>query len=426
MIKNEDSSIQPLIQEKTGRISGYFRECGSNQPPNAVIDCFSSLFFQGRSDLVEIDRALEVIITSSWGQQNFNLIINNCCYLIIDCWSTEPKSLLFLEELVAVLDSVESLPKSYDRRRNKIRQLIKDYRQTELYVKLQFLVTLFNSELTTKLDTEALLSSLIPRYSYLYPYLLPDYEQISKLENLVTKLQEDCQKSFEFKLSQYIIYRTRLKQVASMKLLSRGADKVIYQSENPTLLSEKKTIITMKQYINKIERENTLLQLSQQFVSRNQIRNSYKEFKVDLYQYLIYDFQPRRSSYQFNHKLKQKIDSIFPQSNERTINQTLILQTCRQLLSFIILESAPSRNTKQFTELIKYFGTTQTVYLLIKIILICPEAKPDLAKKIFGLYLEYHGQKIKDTSWLVKILEQLLIAFSLYFGKIDVSIAKTI
>ncbi|HEY9770626.1 MAG TPA: hypothetical protein V6C71_19410 [Coleofasciculaceae cyanobacterium] len=37
----------------------------------------------------------------------------------------------------------------------------------------------------------------------------------------------------------------------------------------------------------------------------------------------------------------------------------------------------------------------------------------------------YQLQNIQDARWLIKSLEHLLIAFSIYFGNIDVSIASS-
>ncbi|MGB5634886.1 MAG: hypothetical protein WBM86_19175 [Waterburya sp.] len=102
------------------------------------------------------------------------------------------------------------------------------------------------------------------------------------------------------------------------------------------------------------------------------------------------------------------------------------LQTCRQLLSFLVTETAYPANSNNFAKLVVYLGSAQVALLLIKIILICPEAQPDLEKKLAILFITYQSRTIKDVFWFNKCLEHLLIAHGIYCGKIDVSIAKNI
>lgn len=61
-----------------------------------------------------------------------------------------------------------------------------------------------------------------------------------------------------------------------------------------------------------------------------------------------------------------------------------------------------------------------------KIVLICPESKPDLERKICSLVARYQLQNVRDFPWLIKSLEHLLIVFSVYYGSIDVPKAKSV
>ena len=209
-------------------------------------------------------------------------------------------------------------------------------------------------------------------------------------------------------------------------MLSKGAGKVITRVKNPTLLSERSITAAIKQFVGLIDGKNTLLQLSQKFIARSKVHYSYREYKQDLYQYLISNLTPRTGNSQFQSKLKQKIENIFLQANSRQINNTLILQTCRQLLSFFVTETTSSPDLNSFAKLVVYLGSAQAVLLLVKIILICPEAQPDLEKKLAILFTAYQSREIKDVFWYVKCLEHFLIAHSIYCGEIDVSIAKSI
>lgn len=426
MIRDRDNSIGRSIERETSILYEYLAECAVSQPPEMVINQIGSLFSLGNHENTEIVKVWEKIIVSPQGQQQFGLIANHCFYLILDRWAVNRRADEYVEKLITVFDSTTLQKNTYDRRKSKLRQLVREYQKSELYFKLKILAKILTSDLSENLDREAPVSSLVARYSYLYQFFLPEAASFPLLKNLVKQLQANNQQHFEFQLSQYIIYRARLVQLAKMNLLSKGAGKAIYKVKNPTFLSDRDIIITIRQHLKQFEHKYTLLQLAEHFLARNPIRSSYQEFKRDLYQYLIIGFKPRNESYQFKHKLKQKIEQIFTNSNSRPLNNSLVLQTCRQLLSFLIVDSSTEIDSSQLAELRLNLGTIQTAVLLIKIILICPEAKPDLEKKLALLFTQYHARVIKDVLWLIKILEHLLIGIGIHLGKIDISIAKNI
>ena len=238
------------------------------------------------------------------------------------------------------------------------------------------------------------------------------------------QLAEERQQEFEFLLSKYIIYRFRLKQLAKMKLLAKGAGKIITKVDSPSLLSQKAFKIALQQYIGKIYSQRTVFERSRSFIAENNLRNSYQEFKQDLHSYLTSNITPRNSNYQFDLLLDRKLKEIFPQSDAKPINRTLILQTCRQLYSFLIIDPTSTSKSDRLSKLITNLGTAQAMLILVKISLICPESKPDLEQKICSIVTYCQQESIQNSPGLIKSLEHLLIAFSIYFGKIDVGIVR--
>ncbi len=440
MIKDVDSSAWQPIDRESNIIYQYLYRCAAIQSPPAVIKEFKSLFIQGRNDNLETSQALKKIILSPLGKQQFEAILSNCCYLILDCWSNTPESLSYVSELINTFDTIHQVT-SVDRRRKQLIQLVKNYQQTQSYFKLRAIIAIINpqeitnvtstnaiatNEASSSSNTNKIINTYLTRYTYLYQFFLPQASEFNQLRELVKTLQNKRKQDFEFRLSQHLIYRVRLKQTAKMKLLSRGAGKVITKADNPTLISERAFKIALTQYIAKVEDKATILQRSQHFVANNNLRNSYQVFKQDLYNFLITNIKPRNSNCQFSRELQQKIDQIFPQSNTKPLNNTLILQTCRQLFSFLIIEPSSTIDHHKFANLVANLGTAQVMMILIKITLICPESKVDLENKIALIFTYYQLHNIQDIPWLMKSLEHLLIAFSIYFGKIDVSIAKHI
>ena len=440
MIKDINGS-QQTIDRESNIIYDYLFYCVTTQPPIIVIREFQSLFVQGRNEDIKVSQALEKIIFASGNQTQFYKIFNHCFYLILNHWVTNPDSLLHVVDLLKVLETINQ-SSSYDRRRKQLIKLIKDYQQSKAYFKLKALIAIINPQEVanvavtkvvatneapdSKKNDNVVTNSYLARYTYLYEYYVPQKDELKQLNQFVESLQKQRRQDFEIKLSRHIIYRFRLKQVAKMKLMSKGAGKIITKVDNPSLLSEKAFRVALQQYLGKVEGKQTILERSQRFIADHKMRNSYQIFKQDLHRFLTHNIKPRNSNYHFDRRLENKLEKIFVQSNTKPLNQTLVLQTCRQLFSFLIIDPNASNNPQEFVNLVVNLGTVQAITILLKIALICPDSVPDLEKKISFIVSHYQFHKIQDIPWLVKSLEHLLIAFSIYFGKIDVSVAKSV
>ncbi|MGD1921887.1 MAG: hypothetical protein ACFCAD_25155 [Pleurocapsa sp.] len=414
------SGSQKSIDEESNVIYNYLFDCASNEPPQTVIRKFNSLFIQGKSENREVSQALKKIVFSIANPQKFNQIFSHCFYIVINYWIATPESLFYASELLDILEII-SKSSSYDRLRKQLIKLIIDYQKSPEYLKLKGLITIIqeqknnsrnnilfikseeSDEISDSKGYESeIINNYLYRYTFLYQYFTPQNSELNQLNEFVISLQDNHSKDFEIKLSRHIIYRFRLKQVAKMKLLSKGAGKVISKVDNPSMLSERAFRVALKQYIGKIDAKQTLLERSQKFVTDNKIRNSYQVFKQDLYIFLTKDIKARNSNYNFEQKLEKKLATIFPQSNQKPLNNTHILQTCRQLVSFLITESNYSNNSLEFASLVANLGTAQVMKILMKIALICPESKPDLEKKLSSIVNHYQLHKVKDAPWVVK------------------------
>ncbi|MEN9565717.1 MAG: hypothetical protein RLZZ69_913 [Cyanobacteriota bacterium] len=438
MIRDIDSSARQTIVQQHNLVHEYLRQSAINQTPPELIQKFQNLLQQARNENTQVSEALENIIFAEESQ--FYVFLSQCFYTILADWLHQPESRIYLTQLLNTLNIV-CQSSSYNRGRKQLIQLLKNYQQSESFEELKLFIalvypdkaiaqnsadSLVTNESTGNSNTPPtpIIKTYLIRYTYLYRYFLPQDLKIQYLIEQIEQLQKHRQQDFEILLSRHIIYRFRLKQLAKMKMMATSAGKMITKVNNPSLLSEKAFQIALQQYVGKIEQNSTLLERSQRFIAENKYRSTYQVFKQDLHSFLVSNIQPRNNTYQFASLLEQKLVAIFPQANEKPLNQPLILQTCRQLFSFLI--PAPTLNHRdRFAELVANLGTAQAMMILIKITLICPESKADLEKKICLIAKHYQYQTIQQNSWLLKSLEHLLIAFSIYFGKIDVSIVKS-
>ncbi len=442
MIRDISGSSRQPIDQECNIVYDYLRQRSAIQSPPELIQEFQNLLQQGRNEDTKISRILEKIIFAP--KPRFEIFLSHCFYLILDCWLDTPESMDYVDQLANIFEALGKT-RSYDRRRKQLVQLVEDYQQTASYLQVKAVIAiihpqpignesgenfLINNEVSGNNSShiKKTTNTYLLRYPYLYQHLLPSDEQFKQLHHLplfIEQLRDKRQQDFEILLSQHIIYRFRLKQVARMKLLTKGAGKMITKVDNPSLLSERAFRTALKQYVGKIDNKNTTLERAQRFVVENELCRNYGEFKQNLYNFIVSDIKPRNNTYKFSSRFQQKLADIFPQSDAKSLNRTLILQTCRQLFSFLIVDHTVSPNPQRFAELISNLGTAQVMMMLVKITLICPESKSDLEKKICSIVSHYQLQNIQEILWLIKSLEHLLVAFSIYFGNLDVSLVKS-
>ena len=436
MIRDIDGSARAVSQE-FNVVYKYLRQSATVQAPLELTQNFKTLLQNGRNADARVSRAFEKIVFASEGQ--FVSFLNQCFYIILDIWVDRDESLVCIDRLIKTLNAI-CKTSSYDRRRKQLIQQIWRYQQSQSYLRLKLVTTIIDP--TVNLDTETdrsiatnesgitgtsktpLIDSYLSRYPFLYPYLLPADISAPHISAKIEWLQSERQKEFEIQLSKHIIYRFRLKQIAKMKMMSQSAGKIITKSKNPSLLSERAFRAALQQYVGKSDRGNTLQERAQLFIAENQHRKNYGKFKLDFGRFLTHEIEPRSSTYHFKSRLSQKLAEIFPQANDKPLNQTQILQTCRQLLSYLIVDPALTNSPQQFAELVVNLGTAQAMLTISKIILICPEAKADLEKKLYLIVDRYQLQTVQQTPWLLKSLEHLLIFYSIHFGHVDVSMTR--
>jgi hypothetical protein len=427
VIQNRDDLIwKPFYLEKS-IIEKSLLEWLQYEEPEAFLAKFTALFVEGNHEDSRVTQALEKVLFAPQEQQKFSQLIDYCCHLIIDRWLHNPESCQFIPKLIELFDLIKPQTKSYARLKGRLIQANKKYKETELYNRLEFIVKIITNEKTTfDLSEQMFVRDLVTKYHFLYRYFLREEISLDNEHKFILNKAKEKQQQFEFQLYKYVLYRTRLLQLARARQFSQGAGKVIRRIDNPTLLSDKDLKLAVDIYSSNFDCEYTLMQMAHKLLANNQ-HHSYGQFKQDLYRYLLLKIDFKNNDYPLNFYLKQKLEQIFPQSDKRPLNDSLILQTARQLLSFLMVEGDRTQvEPVRFMESIAHLGTAQTIMLLIKIVSICPQVKPDLELRLAMLFIHYQNDRVQDVLWLVKSLEHISVALGICFGKMDLSATKII
>lgn len=404
----------------------YLRNYVENNSPTEVIGEFRRVFFEFSIKDTALRSHMENLIFSKEDRARFTYVLNYCYHIIINHWAQQSELQQFIVELVDVIDTVNFKTQCYDRRRKKIFELADNFCHTDYYTKLQRIAKVIGRKSLANFNFQEPISNYLTHYPYLYRVLLLGKEYSPEEKSLIVKLQNIRQKYFEFQLTQHIIYRSRLVEIARARQISHGAGKIIRRVKNPSLLSQEDLRNSVKRYLEKPNKKETLEQISQKFLWENKSDISYKEFKNNLCAYLVLGVKSRKKDYKLNEIISDILDKSYYQSDSQPLNDSLIFQTCRRLLRYIMVDTTKQNNHRQLIDLVMNLGTATTVSVLVRMVLICPQIKPELEQRLAILFVKYESQKAEDVTWLIKILENFLIAFSLHFGNIDLSAAKFI
>jgi hypothetical protein len=418
----------PLTLERRGPLTDeqmlyeHFLLWVQQESPQEMIDRFRQLFIIGRGyPDEEVVTALNQIVGTVSPDQ-FKYILNRCCHILINRWQMQPGQQEAIADLVALFDNLDGQAGGSRFRSSTARRLqtfVKQFTKTEEFLTLQRLVRVIAAELQSSRENPPL-GQLITRYPYLYPHSLLNQNSSQEHQQTIRTLQAQRQTMLETDLSQYMTYLVSRAQIASRTSHERAA-RLVKPVNNPTLLSDRELYAAVRQFVGKVQGSYTYRDLAQHFLEHIGSKSTYRAFKSDLYEYLTTAIEDDYGKRQFNKKLYDQLQTIFPDSDDRPVDDFLLVRTCSQLFNFLVVESPQQPNHFVFIDLITNLGPVQTMGLLLKIAMLSQKVKPHLERRFSILFNHYESQTLDEIIWLVKSLENLNVALVTNFGNVNLS-----
>jgi hypothetical protein len=413
--KKIGSGLEQIIYE-------HFLYVVKTEKPVRVLERFKNLFIEGvtYSDS-RIWATIETLAFEKTAEQNFPLIINRCCYILVNYWQMQPAGRSPIANLVGMLENLNDVRMTYSRVVRRLRQLLHLYLQSEDFPKLKRLNFVLNGNNTEGKDSlqEQPLGTLINRYPYLYEHSLVTEERTLENVETIKRVQRDLRQQQESSLSHYLTYQVRRSRIKAQ--LGQDAANNLPVIANPTLLSTKELGMAFGQFAGKAEGDASYQDLSRGFVSRLEMQPTIKSFKRDLFEYIVSGVDSSYGQRSFNDRLYKTIDSILPDRDRQQLDELSLLRTCTHVLNHLTIESPSKPQHFIFMDMISNLGAVFTTGLLLKIVLICTKVKPLLESRLSILFNHYESSQCKGVPWLVKSLENWNVAGAIHFGKIDAS-----
>ena len=398
-----------------------------------VIDRFRMLFIQGWGyPDGEIVKALEKIVASKEVEAEFNFILNRCCHILINRWQPYTAKKDAILELIQLFEDVEnkSVTKAFGSRgTRRVLELVKDFTTSEQYLTLKRLAEVMNESPGASSNSKTALAqplrTLIPRYPYLYKHCLVSPDSSYDHQQAIKKIQQEKQQEYEVNLSQYVTHRIREIRLARQgkQPLTRDNATII---TNPTLLRDPELFFALRQYVGKVETGYTYKDLAQRFLAHTKQPQSYRAFKDSLYEYLSTSLEvdSRTITRKFNNKFYKELQRTLEHSNDKQLNDSLMMRTCSNMLNFLIVESPQRPQHFLFLDLLGNLGPIVTIGMLLKIVLICSKIRPYLEQRFAILFNHYESNNREAVQWLVKALENMHLALTTNLGKVDLSFIR--
>lgn len=403
--------------------------------PSEVIDRFRHLLVEGKKIPHDpTPKVIEKILQSKQAEEDFTACLARCLHLIINRWYKEPTYQAHIDSLIKIFANISPPKSKFNRTVNKKKSIIYYFSQSEEYQKIQFLGD-FIQNFHSEKNEYTIVKDLIPRYYYLYYSYLLTESSCHDARKTVKSLRKHKRRQFERNLSQYITYQVRCSETNKVNLfLAEQSQLNIIKNprlnqkflRNPSLLTDSELHKSIKHFIGRTIKYSNYKKYAHKFLTEIQISSDYKRFKYKLYKYLISSINEKYGNGGFNRDLQKAIDYILPDDNERPIDQFLIVRTANQLFNFLVVDNPKSIRHYRFIALVTNIGATRTIGLLLKLVLLSPNLQSSLEKKFALLLSHYQSTPVTQVPWLIKSLENLHIAFAIYFNKLDLSHIKNI
>ncbi|MEA5535594.1 hypothetical protein [Crocosphaera sp. XPORK-15E] len=406
-------------------IYDYLLQHVRTDSPGQLIEDFRCLFVEARGFReAQLYAALETIAKRKNIEHQFNYFFNRCCHILINSWQMQPQSQAAIPELIALFEHLAPPRSGYNNTVNRVRYLVTNFTQSDQYVKLQRLARVIDNKQNPHNANS--IGNLIDRYPYLYNHCLLGDDSSQEHQQTVRQIKSQTERRFEVNLSRYVTYKVRLAQMAHTPQASQEEGRIIRPVKNPTLLKDKELNHALKHFVGTVDGGYTYKSMSQNFLSNTVHTQSFGRYKDDLYEYILSSLDSNYTKGQFNKKLYQILQNTLPECNQQKPSEFLMLRTSSQLLNFFVVESSKQPEHYVFVDMIANLGVTQTMGVLLKVILICNKVKPYLEKRFSILFNHYESFAREGVPWLVKSLENLQLAFSVHFGKVDLSCLKQV
>ncbi|MCV3216405.1 hypothetical protein OGM63_23310 [Plectonema radiosum NIES-515] len=393
-IKSNSKQISlQTAQEKTYK---FLVEIVQKWSPEDVIKEFKLLFIDCL-DSVDLNSAPSIYaMFSENNEQEFRHTLKRCCYIIVNNWDSQRKY-KYIKELVELFVNYQIkiwAAKSCSTKINIFQRWLINFVNSNDYEELKLFALKHKEENKTHW-TNRYTTYLLVAQSF-------DKNNPKEQQEAALKLSKQMKDKFKFELAMYLAR-------------SQCANSSETRYRNPTILENNvlhliKTIVLKKGAFSHENIANIFLKQTQ--------NQTLKEFKDSLQKYLIFSVERQDFVETLKQQLSDKLSLWKKEYDEETISKELLLRTCNRVIDCLTTEKG--REPSQLFVLLLSQGHTFTlVIVLLKVILICKNARSHLEIRMADLIGYYDKYPEEECQWVINFIEIFNITFAIYAENVE-------
>lgn len=371
------------------------------QPPERVLLEFKQLFidYDSCSSSAEVSRAVAELIFRN-NEHEFRHTLKRSCYILVNNWDTS-RNHSYIKELVDLFTDLKIHKKSLSANINRLRTWLTNFVESQDYYDLKLFLAKYGygKEHWSHRYTSYL---LVPQYT--------NFDNPIEQREAARTLSKKLKDRFKFDLAMYTAHSQSC--VASIPKYKIPI--------NPTGLGDE--VLRFIKMI--VAKRGTFSYENLANIFIEQTRNiNYKHFKHCLQNYLIFSVAHKDFVDILSNKLSGKLELLYESYHQEPIDDALLLRTSNRVIECLTTEdqNGPSG---LFILLLSQGNPLTLVIVLLKIILLCPNARTHLENCIAKLIQYYVGYPEEECQWVVNFFEVFNITFAIHAGNVQYNLIK--
>lgn len=398
------SKSQPMnLQIAQERLYSFLVGIVQKWRPDDTLQEFKSLFidFNDSPNLAKSTGLYRISFMKK--EKDFSYTIKRCFYILVNNWEAQ-RRYKYIHELIKLFDDYQyqTQPNSSDEIIHKI--WLKNFINSQEYQDIKLLAEKYKkqvSDLPTK-------SNWSNRYtSYLLSAQAFDDKKPREQQEVARKLSRQMKDKFKFELAMYI---ARSQSSASSKS----------RYKNPSLLGD--NIIRIIKIILVKKGRFSYENLANIFIKQTE-NQKLKDFKQSLQNYLFFTIASQGCTNTVMQQLSETLSSWKKEADEKIVTPNLFLRICTRLIDCLIIENG-TEPSALFNLLLSQGHPLTLIILLLKIILICENARSHLEIKIAHLIRYYENFPEEECQKFINFLEFFNITFAIYAENVEYTLIK--
>lgn len=379
--------------------------------PDKVLDYFTRLFLT-QEDVYRFPafQAVQEIVLANQKTIFFSTL-KRSCYILINNWDTARKH-SHIQELVKVLAQSRASRPSLPTIKRRLFSWLNEFAKSPDYQTLELFAQRFEKDKDAR--------NWLDRYTYYL--LIPQYEdQNNPTEQRQAARALSAKLRYRFKLDLAMYVAHSQTYVQPLHAQNGAFQTSNFSRQNPTELGD--NALSLIKFIVKRRGQFSYKNLAHIFL--DQVEDlSYQLYKKSILKYLTFALDQDSLVPQLNQRLSYKLNDLYQDYEAAVINDSLQLRTCNQMIAFLLTED-DEHPSELFSFLLSQGGGITLALLLLKIILISPNARRYLDLRIAYLVRYYQDFPPDDCKWFTRFLDICNITFAIYVEGIEYSLLQT-